>query len=111
MNERLTEWTGDRWIATQKKIGGKFIGDKAVYAKLAHFEDLAEQGRLVELPCKFGDIVWAIQENRCCTCHDLDFFTIVERGLEPSMIFYFGKTIFLTKAEAQAALVKMEGQK
>lgn len=52
MNERLTEWTGERWIARQTKLNGKTIGDRDIYAKLACFEDLQEQGRLVELPCK-----------------------------------------------------------
>lgn len=33
--------------------------------KLAHFEDLEEQGRLIELPCKVGDTVYIIT-----TCKD-----------------------------------------
>lgn len=30
---------------------------QAIYDKLAHYEDLEEQGRLIELPCKVGDRV------------------------------------------------------
>ena len=29
--------------------------------KLAHYEDLEEQGKLIELPCKVGDTVYAIR--------------------------------------------------
>ena len=29
-----------------------------VLQKLADYEDLEEQGRLIKLPCKIGDIVW-----------------------------------------------------
>ena len=29
--------------------------------KLAYYEDLAEQGRLIELPCKIGDTVYGIR--------------------------------------------------
>lgn len=31
----------------------------AIFEKLAHYEDLEEQGRLIELPCAVGDIVWS----------------------------------------------------
>lgn len=86
---RLTEWTGERWIANQLKIG---IGDKAIYAKLAAYEDtglepeevyktikagvpewipkyleyrnLEEQGLLIKLPCKVGDTVYFIRNKK-----------------------------------------------
>ena len=28
------------------------------FTKLAHYEDLEEAGRLIELPCAVGDTVW-----------------------------------------------------
>ena len=31
--------------------------------KLAQYEDLEEQGRLLELPCKVGDIAWVIDDD------------------------------------------------
>ena len=34
-----------------------------VLEKLAHYEDLEEQGRLIELPCGVGDTVWIIAPN------------------------------------------------
>lgn len=42
-------------------------GFQDILAKLAHYEDLEEAGRLVELPCKLGEKVYCIVfEN----CHD-----------------------------------------
>ena len=31
--------------------------------KLAHYEDLEEQGLLLKLPCKVGDTVWVLVEE------------------------------------------------
>ena len=41
-----------------------------ILEKLAHYEDLEEQGRLLELPCAVGDTVWLIGKNyNKCTKH------------------------------------------
>lgn len=79
--------------------------------KLAYYEDLEEQGWLLKLPCKVGDEVWEI-------CRSLTFgevgdkeevwHRIERREFTLSMLGYFGKTIFLTKAEAEKALAEME---
>lgn len=37
--ERLTEWTGEEWIARQKRLNGKIIGNKTCLAKQAAYED------------------------------------------------------------------------
>lgn len=40
------------------------------FVKLAHYEDLEEQGKLIELPCAVGDTVWLIGKNyKKCTNH------------------------------------------
>lgn len=76
----------------------------AVYRKLKEYEDLEEQGRLVKLPCKVGDSIYSVIE---------DGLTIVE--LKFSLDFYvrrkndFGKTVFLTKSEAEAKLRELRG--
>lgn len=36
----------------------------AVYRKLKEYEDLEEQGRLVQLPCKVGDTVYHVVQGR-----------------------------------------------
>ena len=74
-----------------------------VLQKLADYEDLEEQGRLIKLPCKVGDDVYYIlgipNETRCaidkCT---FEFPDIIE----------IGKTLFLTQAEAEQKLKEME---
>lgn len=72
--------------------------------KLGEYEDLEEQGRLIKLPCKDGDIIYSVVE---------DGLTIVE--LRFSLGFYarrgsdIGKTVFLTKSEAEAKLKELRG--
>lgn len=42
----------------------KYISD--ALKKLADYEDLEQQGRLIKLPCKVGDIVWDNDYGRPC---------------------------------------------
>ena len=71
--------------------------------KLAEYEDLGEQGLLLRLPCKVGDSIYSVIE---------DGLTIVE--LKFSLDFYarrkndFGKSVFLTQAEAEQKLKEIE---
>ncbi|HZJ76268.1 MAG TPA: hypothetical protein VFC70_01040 [Oscillospiraceae bacterium] len=37
--DRLTEWTGYKWIAKQDRLNGKVITDRDIYNKLAEYED------------------------------------------------------------------------
>ena len=90
---------------------------------LKKYEDLEEQGRLIKLPCKVGDTVYAIGFNNnkpiiyesvvlniIITEKEIVFnvkvyeFEVNSR-LKQSM---FGKTVFLTKAEAEQKLKEME---
>lgn len=66
--------------------------------ELKYYEDLVEQGRLVELPCKVGDIVWDIDYSRPCSNGS------IVGSFASSEI---GKTVFLTKEEAEQALKQM----
>ena len=99
--------------------------------RLAHYEDLAEQGRLVELPCKVGDAVYRIVKHRTkCTVHNQEFDYYSCQGCETydcdSKVCYkveefkpmrldvivdrvmehIGKTVFLTRSEAEQALAE-----
>ena len=101
----------------------------AVYRKLKEYEDLEEQGRLVKLSCKLGDVVYrinigamkpviplrvveyrfkivgnCIREKICCSD---DFLC-----KQPSIIYYaedIGNKVFLTKSEAEARLKELRG--
>lgn len=72
--------------------------------KLAEYEDLEEQGRLIKLPCKVGDTVYFIKNSE----------TIVKRKAD--MIFIgifweeFGKKWFPTREEAEAKLKELRGK-
>lgn len=73
--------------------------------KLCAYEDAEEQGLLVRLPCKVGDTVYRIwkvegRESVIAT-HRFDTVAHIVEWLPK-----FGKTVFLTREEAEAALAK-----
>ena len=90
---------------------------------LKKYEDLEEQGRLIKLPCKVGDTVYAIGFNNN---KPIIYESVVLRILitEKEIVFnvkvdefeinsqlkqsMFGKTVFLTKSEAEQKLKEME---
>ena len=86
-----------------------------VIDKLAKYEDLEEQGRLIKLPCKVGDTVYVIvgknisvQKIQRATIDSemkIEFCT-KRRGFA---LFNIGKTVFLTKSEAEAKLKELRG--
>jgi hypothetical protein len=91
----------------------KYISD--ALKKLADYEDLEEQGRLVKLPCKVGDAVYVIvgknisvqkiQRAKIDSEMKIEFCT-KRRGFA---LFDIGKTVFLTKSEAEAKLKELRG--
>lgn len=115
-------------IADDKGFPNKFGSD--VLTKLADYEDLEEQGRIIKLPCKVGDVVYrinigamepviplrvveyrfkivgnCIREKICCSD---DFLC-----KQPSIIYYaedIGNKVFLTKSEAEAKLKELKGE-
>lgn len=85
--------------------------------KLAHYEDLEEQGRLIELPCAVGDTVyWISESDACLFCNGPCYERCEEGALKIKEIPFklhvlneIGEIIFLTKEEAEAKLKEMEG--
>ena len=96
--------------------------DKKLYDKLQTYEDAEEQGLLIKLPCKVGDKVWCIDwywdcgyvPGKCpdpsfnCDAYRCDFdkkkFVVMMREFDLGMLEQFGKTVFLTREEAERAL-------
>lgn len=87
---------------------------KSVFERLAEYEDAEEAGRLIKLPCAVGDTVYVIKRNEVKT-YTVNHFTIIKNGVyaylvisysEKSLVSVddFGKTVFLTRKEAEAAL-------
>lgn len=68
------------------------------------YQQLEEQGRLIKLPCKVGDDVYYIlgipNETPC---------TIDKCTFKLSNINKIGKTLFLTREEAEAKLKELRG--
>ena len=75
-----------------------------VYFKLKDYEDLEEQGILVKLPCKVGTDIYyilGIPNETPCTIDSCVF--------ELSDIQKIGKSLFLTREEAEARLNELRG--
>ena len=90
-----------------------------VIDKLAQYEDLEEQGRLVILPCKIGDKVynitwWDDVQEKVVVKGKTYYRTIHKHKVSKSTFGYtdieeIGKTVFLTKSEAEAKLKELRG--
>lgn len=111
MTERLTEdYYDDMQKITRHSVKSDNIdlntgGDdfQDIIDKLAEYETAEEEGRLVVLPCKVGAPV-------CFLRHGFDGWRIDNRKFTYGMIGKFGKTVFLTRGEAEKALKEMEGK-
>ena len=104
-------------------------GDGSPTEKLADYEDAEEQGLLLRLPCKVGDVVYQISENfiEPCTVETIFLGKYMDRNgncCNMAEIYYdrddcpyvstaiyftdIGETVFLTKEEAEQKLKEME---
>lgn len=93
----------------------------AVCEKLGKYEDLDEQGRLIKLPCKVGDTVYSIANDgkiypvkatREVRIVNGVLHIICESCRYSDLVSYddIGKTVFLTKSEAEAKLKELRGE-
>ena len=92
--------------------------DDVIY-KLAEYEDLEEQGRLLRLPCKIGTKVynitwWDDVQEKVVVKGKTYYRTIHKHKVSKSTFGYtdieeIGKTVFLTKSEAEAKLKELRG--
>ncbi len=94
------------------------------YTRLRELAEADKDGRVVVLPCKVGDTVFARLDNKSkyvCECKvkqivvgNIGFVTFApigapEREYDVSLRG-FGKTVFLSREEAEKALAEMEGK-
>lgn len=105
--ERLTERTGEGQAIPRMDL--KNNGHQRCMERLAEYEGLEEQNRLIKLPCAVGDMVYVLRlDNTAYMMNNEKVWEIVEDKFE---IFHFdsiGKTVFLTREEAEAALKELE---
>ena len=128
--ERLTKRLGSKGtvVFTQGKYEETIPAEMAVnetrivLKKLCDYEDLEEQGLLMRLPVKIGDMIWdndfghpVPYEIKAFSYGFCDSY--VEPNIEDEIIFYYenyngsitgafpmseiGKTVFLTREEAE----------
>ena len=76
------------------------------FEKLAEYEDLEEQGKLLKLPVAAGTWVYEVYQFMDEGVWEIDVHKIKLEDLEN-----IGKTVFLTRTEAEQALAEMEGEK
>ena len=107
MMERLTYRT-----TKGEAIGNSSVADIGdILEKLAEYEDLEEQGLLLRLPCKVGTTVynttwWDDIQEKVKVDGKSFYRTLHKHKVSKSTfslvdIYNFGKTVFLTKAEAE----------
>ena len=119
----------DKGISTYAGMqkDGSIIYIGSVADKLAEYEDLEEQGKLLKLPCAAGDTVYYSDNEYYFTVLPVKVDEIAV--MESNVILYkcllfdgngdvetqfdfdkddFGKTAFFTREEAEAALKELE---
>lgn len=88
---------------------------------LGKYEDLKEQGRLLRLPCKVGDTVYKITRNfiseykiisETIYPYSIQFNWQCTKGIYGNLVGFedleIGKTVFLTREEAETKLKERE---
>ena len=90
---------------------------RKVLQKLADYEDLEEQGLLLKLPCKIGDTLYFVSRNKIIeelivlkiTYQDKFIITFRDESNDIGNVSekYIGKTVFLTKEEAEEKLKEL----
>lgn len=117
----------DSWILDETELAEHYkdIGKPEGYdskmelvgllKQLKEYQHLEEQGRLVKLPCKVRDTIYGLHKAMVC---ELDTETIGISKMPSGEILYlidgweldkgdFGKTVFLTREEAEAKLKEL----
>ena len=92
-----------------------------VLNRLAHYEDLEEQGLLIKLPCKVGDIFYINIQKKTYECKISGFyinkdeiqFMVAFRDEDNKTWYEIGEThkkedLFLTREEAEKALLNQK---
>ena len=114
--------------SSECEFGCDFKDIKDMYNKLKEYEDLEEEGRLIKLPCKVRTEVFYICQKNTIALEKGKIYKAVVSGLyafekgvcvtiqiyddygctELEEINNFGKTVLLTKEEAEKALERLE---
>ena len=131
--ERLTEKIGNtncvKGCGSNCKYGFEYCSKEDwencqtiddVVDKLAEYEDLEEQGLLLRLPCPIGttvynttlwdDITEKVEVDGKTIYRIVHKHKVSKSTFSLGDIYNFGKTVFLTKAEAERKLKEMKSE-
>lgn len=103
--ERLTKRHGKHAV----QIGAETRRNDLGWQRLAEIEDLAEQGRLAELPVQEGTQVYILWGPKYRA--GKNEYGINTGEFRLSDMPNLNKTVFITRAEAEARLAELEGEK
>ena len=108
---RLTKWSDGR-IHQQNDEQDFDLWEIDVIKKLAAYEDAEEQGRLIVLPCKVGTLTFTADDIFEIIADPINRYSVDVAGevyfetenYYERPISEIGKTVFLSREEAEAAL-------
>ena len=113
ITERKKDRYGNKYISTG---GGAYFEEESVYEaleKLAHYEDLEEQGRLIVLPCKFGEDAWFVCKHliygEVGDAAEVKWF-VDKRQFNFANYVSHQRMAYATKEEAEAKLKELKGE-
>ncbi len=80
--------------------------------KLAEYENLEEQGKLLKLPCTVGDKIYTVySDKKGSFTEELEVLEISTHRVWTDSSYFdyddFGKTVFFTREEAETALKEL----
>ena len=124
--ERLTKRNLDGTIGVNELRYYNYNDFQKIIQKLAQYEDLEEQDRLIRLPCKVGDVIWD-NDYGVPTAYEITGYSFGESdgyieypASKTEIVFYFsntsgsitgsfasneiGKSVFLSLEDAEQAL-------
>lgn len=107
MLHKLGENAGHLWDFAQ-------AAENMTVGRLKELAVADKDGRCVVLPCKVGDVLYAAESAPVIPLHVMEVAIYLalegEDGGDYERISNIGKTVFLTRAEAENALQEMEGK-
>ena len=125
-NDRLTDKNDSYWALQETKLSaevGIYLTD--CLNRLAELEDKIEQGTLIELPCKVGDMVYYVLDYGSvkgeCVCVERGKVRAIEMRenyiwievlyedfVSKHPLRNIGETVFLTREEAGKRLKELQ---
>ena len=110
-----TALTPDQVVNAKNIIDLAFADDTSKAERIRKLVAADDEGRVVVLPCKVGDVLYSAESAPVIPLHVMEVAIYLalegEDGGDYERISNIGKTVFLTRAEAENALQEMEAAK